>query len=309
MPLAGGLIVPAHDEPQHQRDREQRQRVDLLVHHRLVPHGERRGCDERPRHRGEAARQPRGNPRAHPALAHQEPAPGRDRARDGRQQIDPHRVSRRERQQTPDVGDQYEQWVAGRMRDAEYVGGGDVFRGVPELRGRRQRQHVQDEGAQGHEACQPIGRPLRFDVRRLLVGHARSIGDQLSMARPPAGAYVVLARIAAPGRSRAALRRSYRTRRRIPTGRFATARPPSRAVAVGRPSHRPDTPRTGARPIVARSRNRALPRAAPRRSPRRAGARAGAPNLRRSDRERDRAGPRNCPWRWRSRWGVCPAHP
>src|SRR6266540_3586973 len=97
------------------------------------------------------------------------------------------------------MGDQHEQWVAGRMRDPEHVGGGDVFRGVPELRGRRQRQHVQREGAQRHEAREQIGRPLRFDVRRLWVGHARSIGggDQLSMARPPGGgAYVVLASIA-----------------------------------------------------------------------------------------------------------------
>src|SRR5881398_595810 len=67
VPLAGRLIVPAHDEPQRQRDREQRQRVDLLVHHRLVPDGERRGGRERPRDRREAARQAGGYPLQHPA--------------------------------------------------------------------------------------------------------------------------------------------------------------------------------------------------------------------------------------------------
>src|SRR6267378_5568678 len=100
----------------------------------------------------------------------------------------------------------------------------------------------------------------------------------------------------APDRSRAAPRPSYRMRRHIPAGRSATGRPPSRAAAAGRPSHRRGTPRTEVRRTAARSRTRALPGAARSRSAPRAGARGGAPDLRRPDRERDRAGPRNCPW-------------
>src|SRR2546425_6572992 len=44
----GSLVGPAHDEPQHECDRQHAHRVDLLVHHRLVPHGERGGGDQRP---------------------------------------------------------------------------------------------------------------------------------------------------------------------------------------------------------------------------------------------------------------------
>src|SRR5436309_10009439 len=102
--------------------------------------------------------------------------------------------------------DQHDQRVAGRMRNAEHLRGRVVLRCAPELRRRRHREHVQHEGARSHEARERVGRPLRFDVLRLWVGHARSIGDQLSVARPPAGAYVVLARIA----SRSATARSAR---------------------------------------------------------------------------------------------------
>src|SRR2546428_13628641 len=63
-----------------------------------------------------------------------------------------------ERQQAPCVGDQREQGVARRVRDAEHVGGGDVFGRVPELGGRRERRDVEDQGAERHDPGPEVGR-------------------------------------------------------------------------------------------------------------------------------------------------------
>ena len=160
VPLAQRLVVPAHDEPEHERHGEERERVDLLVHHRLVPHRERRGRDERPRHRGQPARPAGRHPAAHPALAHEEPAPRRDRARDPGEQVDPLRVVRHPRYEAPRVSDEHEQRVAGRVGDAEDVCGRDVLRRVPELGGRGERRDIDDQGAEGDEAREEIGRAL-----------------------------------------------------------------------------------------------------------------------------------------------------
>ena len=49
------VVAPAKDKPGDERDRHQAQCVDLFVHHRLVPDGERRGGDQR---RGQGAQSP-----------------------------------------------------------------------------------------------------------------------------------------------------------------------------------------------------------------------------------------------------------
>src|SRR5438552_13563962 len=156
--LARRLVVPSHDEPQHQRDGEQRQRVHLFVHDRLIPHRERGGGADRTRQRGEPPRPHGRDPRPHPALAHQEPAPRRDGARHGGEQVDAHRISRGERQQPPSVRDEREQRIARWVGNAERVGGGDVLGRVPELRRRRERHPVQHQRAQADERGHEIGR-------------------------------------------------------------------------------------------------------------------------------------------------------
>ena len=149
--VARRLIVPTHDQPQNQGDREQAQCVHLLVDDRLIPYRERRRRDDGAGERGEAPRPQGGHERAQPALAHEEPAPGGDGARQRGEQVDALRIARHQRDQPPDVRHEHEQRIAGRMRDPEHVRRGDVFRCVPKLGGRRERQHVQHEGAERHD--------------------------------------------------------------------------------------------------------------------------------------------------------------
>ena len=157
--LTRRLVVPAHDEPENQRDGEQAQRIDLLVDDRLIPHGERGGGNDRPGERRQAAWPQRRHERAQPALGDEEPAPRRDRARHGREQIDSLRVGVGERQQSPHVRHEHEERIARRVRNAERVRRGDVFGRIPELRRRGQGEDVEYQCAQGDTS--------RHQVRRL----------------------------------------------------------------------------------------------------------------------------------------------
>ena len=49
------LVRPPDHEPEDEGNRQHAHRVDLFVHDRLVPHGERRGADQGARGRGRAA--------------------------------------------------------------------------------------------------------------------------------------------------------------------------------------------------------------------------------------------------------------
>ncbi len=164
-PGAGRLIAPPQHEPQHERDGQHADGVHLLVRHRLVPDGERRGADDRARRRGEPPRPVGRHDGAQPALPDEEPEPGRDRARRGGEQIDASRVVGAQREQSPGMGDDHEQRVSRRMRNPERVRGGDVFGGVPKLGRRGERRDVEDESAQRDAG--------RYRIRRTLFAHGR----------------------------------------------------------------------------------------------------------------------------------------
>src|SRR5213596_1019688 len=175
----GSLVGPAHDEPQHECDRQHAHRVDLLVHHRLVPHGEPSGGDQRPG-RGREPPCPGGGGRRHdgaqPALADEEPEAGRRGARDGGEQVDAPGVVGPERQQSPRVAEDDEQGVPRRMRDPERVGRGHVLGAVPELRRGRDGRDVEEQGAERDEAGDEIGRALGENGEgRGLFGHPRPL--------------------------------------------------------------------------------------------------------------------------------------
>ncbi len=156
--LAGRLIVPAHDEPQDQRDGEQAERVDLLVDDRLVPHRERGSGDEGAGQRRDAPRPQHRHERAEPALGDEEPATRRDRAREGGEQIDPLRVGAGNRQQAEHVRHEDEQRIARRVRDAQRVRRRDVFRRIPELRRRCEREDIENQRAERHAGRHQIWR-------------------------------------------------------------------------------------------------------------------------------------------------------
>ncbi len=185
-PRGRGLVGPSHGQPQHQRDRQHTQRVDLLVHDRLIPHGEGRASHERPRGRRDAPPPPGSHHGLQPPLRDQEPDAGSHRAGRRRQQIDPPGVVAGEREQAPDVRQDDEERIAGRMGDSEGVGGRDVLRGVPELRGRRKGDEVQDQGAHGHAARPQIGSVSRAGGGRRSpkVGHAAVTGQCLNCRMP-----------------------------------------------------------------------------------------------------------------------------
>ena len=158
--FTGGLVVPAHDQPEDQGDREQAQRIDLLVHDRLVPHREGGRGDERAGERGEAARPDGRDHIPKPALADQEPTARRRRAGHGGEQVDALGVRPDPWDQTPHVPHEHEQRVPRRVRNAQAVGGGEVLRRVPELRRGRQGHDVEQQGAEGHGGGHEIGRAL-----------------------------------------------------------------------------------------------------------------------------------------------------
>ena len=72
---------PTHGEPRHDRDARERNRVDLLVHDRLVPHRERGRADHRASRGADDPRRARAKPTAQDVLGDQEPAARGSRAR------------------------------------------------------------------------------------------------------------------------------------------------------------------------------------------------------------------------------------
>ena len=72
-PGAHRLVRPPYGEPEHQGDRQDAQGIDLLIHHRLVPHGERRRPDDGTRARHEPPPLCNRHDGPQPALSDQEP--------------------------------------------------------------------------------------------------------------------------------------------------------------------------------------------------------------------------------------------
>jgi hypothetical protein len=91
------MVAPAERQPRQQRDREQRNRVDLLVHVRLVPHRERGRADQHGRTRADQAEDAVRRIERQDAVGEQEPAAVRARAHGGAEQVDAHGVGQAER--------------------------------------------------------------------------------------------------------------------------------------------------------------------------------------------------------------------
>jgi hypothetical protein len=100
----------------------------------------------------------------------QEEEPRCERRRERRKEVDAERVVLDDREQAPDMREQDEQWIPRRMRDAQYLGGGDVLGRVPELRGRRDRDEVDTEDGEEHDGRQAVGRAFAGPARDRRVG-------------------------------------------------------------------------------------------------------------------------------------------
>ena len=169
---AGLVVAPAHHQPHHQRDREERDGVHLLVHDRLVPHRPRRRAHQHAAERRAVAGPAVGYDRPEPSLRHQEPERRRARAGHRREQVDPHRVRLHQRHEAEDVRQQHEQRVARRVGNAQHLGRGDVLRRVPERRRRRQREHVDHEDESERGQRPEVGRAFLRGV-----GHGLGVND------------------------------------------------------------------------------------------------------------------------------------
>ena len=170
----GRLIGPSHREPEHERDGQHAQRVDLLVHHRLVPHGEHRGAHERARRRGQTPPHILNDDRSQPALGDQKPESSRHGAGYRCEQVNSPCVFRSERQQPPHMRENHEEWIPGRMGNAQRMRGRDVLGCVPELSGGSERRDVQQQGANCHARRHHIGRTCAGQCSRG-SGHVRRV--------------------------------------------------------------------------------------------------------------------------------------
>ena len=155
-------VAPAHRQPGHRGDHQHADRVDLLVDHGLVPHGIRRGAQQRARRRPHqrppvVAQQP---PRD--AVGHQEEEPARGGGSERGQQVHPHRdrQPQRRQQNDPHSRQHHEEGVSRRVRDPEDVSGRDVLARVPERRGGSQRDDVQEEDRRGGDDGGEVGRAV-----------------------------------------------------------------------------------------------------------------------------------------------------
>ncbi len=154
------VVAPAEDQPGQQGDGHEADRVDLLVDDRLVPHGEG-GC--RDQGRGSSAQEAEAlvvGEEGHHPVDDEEPECGGHAAVRRREEVDLHcgRKRQRREQQFPSAGQQDEDGVPGRVWDANDMGGGDVLARVPERRGRRQRDHVEQEDRESGDARVAVGR-------------------------------------------------------------------------------------------------------------------------------------------------------
>ena len=157
------IITPAHGEPADDRQAHQRHRVHFFVHDRLIPHRERGGTNQGGQCTAGDALPTTRHPLDEHAFGNQEPQPGRHRARQRRQHIDPHGDGRGDRQDREDASDQHEERIARRMRNTEDVRGRDILAGVPHGRRRGQRDEVQEK----HDEAGESGGQVRRAVIKL----------------------------------------------------------------------------------------------------------------------------------------------
>ena len=140
------VVAPAHREPRHHGQQGERHRVDLLVHHRLRPHRERRRADEHGERAAGDALPPLREPADEHALRDQEPHRGGDGAGERGEEVHPHRHrGPGDREEAGDPPDEDEHRVARRVGDAQGVGRRDVFARVPHRRLGREGEHIQGE--------------------------------------------------------------------------------------------------------------------------------------------------------------------
>ena len=113
------VLDPLDDDPRRDGEEEQRDGVNLLVHHGLIPHRERRGANER-RHAGHDQALPLlGNPTGDDSLGDQEPEAGRTGAGKRRHDVDSGCIRDRNRQRSERMAEQYEERITRRVGKAE----------------------------------------------------------------------------------------------------------------------------------------------------------------------------------------------
>ena len=155
-----GLVTPADGEPGGDREARERDGVDLLVHDRLRPDGEGRRTDECGERAADDALPALLEPADEHALGDEEPHPCAHGARDRREEIDPHRDGRCDREDREDAPDEDEERIARGMRQAERIRRRDVLARVPHRRLGRERDEEEEEGHPRRDGGGEIGRAV-----------------------------------------------------------------------------------------------------------------------------------------------------
>ncbi len=158
-----GVIRPPHGEPRDHREAEQRDRVDLLVDDRLVPHRERRRADEGAEHAADDPLPPLREPAHEHALGDEEPHRRRGRARERRQHVDAHGHVGRDGEQGEHAPQQHEERIPRRVREPHDVRRREVLARVPHRRGRRQGEEIEQQ----HGRARDRGGEIRRSVVEL----------------------------------------------------------------------------------------------------------------------------------------------
>lgn len=109
------LVAPAHHEPGTDREPGEGDGVDLLVHHRVAPDGERGGTDQHGERAADDPLPPLGEPPDEDAFGDQEPHPGAHGARERGEEVHAHRDVRGDREDRRHAADEHEERIPRRM--------------------------------------------------------------------------------------------------------------------------------------------------------------------------------------------------
>ncbi len=142
------VVAPPHDEPRYDGEEQERDRVHLLIHDRLVPYRE---CSRPDQNGNQCSNDPLpalAEPAYEHALRDEEPRARGQRAAQGCQNVDPHCRPGRYWQQREHAAQEHKKRIPRRVRNPEHICRGDVLAGVPHCGRRGQREEIEYEDEQ-----------------------------------------------------------------------------------------------------------------------------------------------------------------
>ena len=154
-------LAPATGEPGEQRNREERNRIDLFIHIGLVPDREGGGADQGRCGGADLAEERALGEEAQNVVDDEEPEPVRECAHERRKEIDANRGREAEgfEEDLPGAGQQDKERISGRVGDSQDMRGGDVFAGIPEGSGAGQGGRIENPDCKRHGSGPDVGRP------------------------------------------------------------------------------------------------------------------------------------------------------